>query len=476
MKRTLFLPFALLLMLSAAFLQTSCIDDSFTTSPADVLTFSRDTVSFDTVFTDVGTPTARLVVHNHASKAVNISEIRFRNENSNFQLNVDGMSGKVFHDIEIRGKDSIYVFIECFISPTATAEPYLVEDQLDFTTNGVRQEVQVEAWGQNVTRLHALTIDSDMTLTAERPYIIFDSLTVGRNARLTIEKGAKVLFHDKASLVVHGSLVAEGTPDAMIDLRGDRLDNVLPDAPYDILANQWNGIRITRESFDNRLSHVNMRSTSVGIDIDSCGDLSRRKLLLVNSWLHNSGGNVLTSRHAWVDAYGVCFSEAAGAVVSLTGGKHTMQQCTFANNYLFGAPYNAIVYLDGIKETENTPGGNPLMEASFENCIIYGMGVPISPSDLTGSKVYLRYVLFGVKGEDDDNFLNCIWESDPLFLTRRSDYYFNYHVAPDSPAIGAGNPAFVTELSLYDMNGNNRLSDGKPTLGAYQKPEEPQEE
>ena len=47
-------------------LLTSCISDAITTSPSDVLTFSRDTVSFDTVFTDVGTPTARLVVHNRA--------------------------------------------------------------------------------------------------------------------------------------------------------------------------------------------------------------------------------------------------------------------------------------------------------------------------------------------------------------------------------------------------------------------------
>lgn len=35
----------------------SCIDDDITTSPSAVLTFSRDTVSFDTVFTEIGTPT-----------------------------------------------------------------------------------------------------------------------------------------------------------------------------------------------------------------------------------------------------------------------------------------------------------------------------------------------------------------------------------------------------------------------------------
>lgn len=47
---------------------TSCISDAVSTSPNDILTFSRDTVSFDTVFTDLGTPTARLIVANRAKK------------------------------------------------------------------------------------------------------------------------------------------------------------------------------------------------------------------------------------------------------------------------------------------------------------------------------------------------------------------------------------------------------------------------
>ena len=67
---------------------TACIEDDFTTSPSDILTFSKDTVTFDTVFTDLGTPTARLQVYNKAKKSINISEIRFQKENSNFQFNV----------------------------------------------------------------------------------------------------------------------------------------------------------------------------------------------------------------------------------------------------------------------------------------------------------------------------------------------------------------------------------------------------
>lgn len=54
-----YLLLAIVAMLAAVGIQ-SCISDDFTTSPSVRLRFSTDTVSFDTVFTDLGTPTARL--------------------------------------------------------------------------------------------------------------------------------------------------------------------------------------------------------------------------------------------------------------------------------------------------------------------------------------------------------------------------------------------------------------------------------
>ena len=242
-------------------MMVSCIDDAMTTSSSDVLTFSRDTVDFDTVFTDVGTPTARLIVSNRAKKGINISSIKFRNTDTWFRFNVDGVSGTEFHDVDIRGRDSIYVFIECFIPETQDASPGLVEDELEFITNGVTQTVRVEAYGQNVTRLRNVRLSSDTRFTADRPYVIFDSLTVEKGVRLTIDPGVQMLFHDGASLVVEGSIEALGEAGKMIAMRGDRIDNVLPDVPYDILTGQWEGVRIAPESFDNRMEYVDMHTT-----------------------------------------------------------------------------------------------------------------------------------------------------------------------------------------------------------------------
>ena len=473
MTRKLYSLFFLPLALLAASVFTSCISDEFTTSPSATLSFSTDTVTFDTVFTDLGTPTARLKVFNRSKKGVSISSIKFKNPESIFSLNVDGVSGKEFSDVEIRGGDSIFVFIECFIDPTESNQPFLVEDKLEFMTNTVRQEVQVEAYGQNVTRLKALPLDADMTLDDTRPIVVFDSLVVPQGKTLTINPGTKLLFHDKAELIIRGKLSAIGAPGKMIDMRGDRIDNVLPDVGYDILAGQWKGIRIAPESFGNRMEYVDMRSTSDGLQLDSCADLSQTKLTLVNSWLHNSQSSVLTSRHARVDAFGVCFSEAANAVVNLTGGVHNFVQCTISNYYLFAAITQPLLTLNHVTQDDLALNpDNPLMSLNLSNSIVYGLGTDLNIGNLNDTDVWLRNVLLKSNGDNDDHFIDCIWGEDPLFKTIRSDYYFNYRLENDSPAIGKGNPALLTPECMTDMDGINRLDNGNPTLGAYAMPPE----
>lgn len=468
----LFLTLAALIGLTVA---SSCISDEFTTSGSDILAFSTDTLSFDTVFTDLGTPTARLKVFNRAKKSLNISSISLKGPDSRFAINVDGMSGTSFSDVEIRGQDSIFIFVECKLPLSATDAPALTTDELQFLTNGVPQNVILEAWGQNVTRLRDKRITEDTRFTAERPIVVFDSLIVEPGATLRIDPGVQLLFHDKASLTVRGTLEAIGAPGKMIAMRGDRLDNVLPGVGYDIMAGQWQGVDIAPGSYGNRMEYVDMRSTVSGLRIDSAGDLSRSKLVLLDSWLHNSQGEVLTSAHANVTAMGCCFSEAAGHVVSLTGGTHEFTQCTFSNYYLFSAPYAPILGLYHLLPADEAAMSAPLMRATFSNCVVYGLAADLNVTDLAGSSVFFRNALFRSAGKDDDNFLSCIWDKDPLFYTDRSAYIFNYRVRPESPAIGAGNADYVTPACRYDMDGTDRLGQGAPTLGAYQYVAPPEE-
>ena len=462
--RTLFFFCISVLMASFA---GGCISDDFTDSPSDVLTFSTDTLRFDTVFTDLGTPTARLKVFNRASKSINISSVMVRDDDGVFTINVDGVSGKIFRDVEIRPNDSIFVFVECFIDANGDIRPFKVEGNLDFVTNGVAQTVTLEAYGQNVRRMRGVTVEEDLTLTAEVPYVVFDTLRVAPGATLTVEPGARVLFHDGALLQVDGRLHAVGETGRMISFRGDRLDNVLPDTGYEILAGQWQGVRFGASSFENRMEYVEMQSTVSGVVVDSCGVIDRSKLMIVNSWLHNSQGNVLRSDHANVSAYGCCFSDAGEAVVRLRGGVHDFVQCTLANYYLFAISPESILTMSHLSREDSSGVSNPLMKAQFDNCIIYGITPPITPGDLAGSDVYLHNVLLGVGGSDDDHFVSCLWDEDPLFETVRDKYIFDYRLKEDSPALHAGNPEYAGGLCIRDMDGVDRLEGGAPALGAY---------
>lgn len=465
--KTLRILFFLFISLMVSVFAVGCISDDFSDSPSDLLSFSTDTLRFDTVFTDVGTPTARLKVFNKASKSINISSIRMHNDDGVFSMNVDGQSGKTFENVEIRPNDSIFVFVECLIDGNDSCRPFLVEGQIDFLTNGVTQSVTLEAYGQNVRRLRNLTVESDMTFDAEMPYVVFDTLRVAEGVTLTLLPGTRLLFHDKGMLRVDGRLNAVGDVGNMISMRGDRLGDVLPDTGYEILAGQWQGVWFGASSFGNRMEYVEMQSSVHGVVVDSCAVTDRDKLTLVNSWLHNAQGNVLRSSHAVVNAYGCCFSDAGEAVVRLEGGTHEFVQCTFANNYLFAISAESILTLSHLFPPDIMENPAPLMKANFDNCIIYGITSSISPGDLKDSDVYLHNVLLKENGEDDAHFISCKWNEDPMFETVRSDYLFDYRLKDDSPAIGAGNPVYVTPICLRDMLGIDRLEWGNPALGAY---------
>lgn len=467
--RSLLLTIAILFGLIAV----SCIDDSIDRSPQHKLEFSADTLKFGTVFTGVPTPTRRLIVLNNHKKGVEITSVRIMQESDWFSVNVDGETGSDFHDVEIRGNDSIYVYVECLVPEFDSEQPRNIEAKMQFTTNGNTQEVVLSASALNARRLDNTRITTDVTLSPELPYLVTDTLFVEKDATLTLLPGTQLLFHDKAGMRVKGRLMALGDAQNHIHLRGDRIDNVLPDVPYDILAGQWEGVVFAPESKGNRMEFVDMRSTVSGLTVEGNPASSESSpahteaLTLVNCWLHNSQQSVLSSAHSNVNAYGCCFSEAPLAVVALTGGNHKFVQCTIANNYLFSAVTGANLTLSHCLPQDTSVSAEPLMEADFENCIIYGIGRSISPDNLDGSKVFLRYTLLKEKGGNDNNFVDCLWDLDPLFCTSRQDYIFDYRLREGSPAIGAGNPDFVTPICLYDMYGLDRLADGAPALGAY---------
>ncbi|MEX2590781.1 MAG: hypothetical protein WD334_11305, partial [Chitinophagales bacterium] len=131
-KYTLFSVLACVLVFSS-----SCRKDRFFTEGGEVLRFSEDTLSFDTVFTTLGSTTKALKVFNDNKLSVKIAEINLVGSNSsNFRLNIDGVPGNQVRDVEIGPRDSIYIFVEVTVDPTNLNNPFIIADEVEFHTNG----------------------------------------------------------------------------------------------------------------------------------------------------------------------------------------------------------------------------------------------------------------------------------------------------------------------------------------------------
>lgn len=457
MKKSLLFILAAVVLMCA----TGCIDDSFSESPNDLLAFSADTVAFDTVLTLQGTATKQFIVYNRGSKQVRISSIKVAGVSSGkFYLNVDGVKGKEFKDIELRGNDSLFVFVEGYFDEAGKNEPQEISDRIEFVTNGVTQHVTLYAWGQDAVRLRGDTLWTDYHMTADKPYVIYDTLVVAPKANLTVDPGATLLFHSGGALKVYGTMTAIGTQEKHITLRGDRLDHVVGEIGFDIMSGQWGGVVFGVGSYANHWEFVDMRGSEFGVQISS-DNPDRQTLYMLNCMLHNSAGSLLTEWNAGVTAYGTEFSDCADGVINLMGGKTNFAQCTFTNYYLFKNVTEPLL------NVYNIDGDYLPIRSNINNCILYGMCSDINAGDLTGTDIYLRNCLIKADGTDDDNFINIVWAGDAKFYTVRDDKLFDYRLQPESDAIARGDRSLCPAKARYDRYGVDRLATDSPDLGAY---------
>lgn len=457
-------------MIFAALGFVSCIEDAVSTSPADQPAFSVDTLDLGTVFSGQPTPTYQFLVYNRHNKVMSISDIRLRGDAAKtFRINVDGTAGHSFNNIEIRPNDSIYVFVEATMPRGGGRDITKATDYVDFVTNGVTSSVVLTALGRDIDELRGVTLEADTRWTADVPRQIFDSLVVAEGVTLTIDKGTELYFHDKASLQVRGRLLIDGTPEAPVVMTGDRTDNIVGELPYDLLASQWAGVSFHRSSSGSRLSHAVIKNTTAGVLADSvpAAPDGQPGLLLVNCRLRNSAGYSFMSWFSDVTAVGCEFAEAALSPFTAVGGNLYVANCTMANYYLFSAPQLSIVTLDHYSdETRAQDSAEPLMTATFANCIIYGLGNDFNAGKLDNTDVWVKRCLLKSEGSDDDRFISCILGQDPLYNVVREEYIFDYTLQPQSPALNAADPTLTPAWWTTDLTG----APTSTTLGAYQSP------
>lgn len=454
---------------------SSCIEDAITTSASDQPYFSTDTVRMGQLFTLDASPTFRFTVYNRHDKGLNLSSIRFADDADGiFRMNVDGMSGREFSNVEIRANDSIFVFVEATLPENGRNVPVDVLSHIEFRCNGVSTSLPVKAEGRDAVRLKGDVRYKDGTTTLDpaKPYLVADSLVVEEGATLVFPAGTEMLFHSGAEIVVYGSLRIEGTPEKPVALTGDRTGYVASSIPYEIMSGQWGGIYFAPSSSDNSISHASIRNSDYGLLLDHAQGAPA--LQLTNSQVRNTKGYIVEAIYSSVTAAGCELADASMGILHLVGGNHLFNQCTIANYYLFTALGGPAVQLahtspdDADLTLEVEEGGEmpPFMEADFTNCIIYGNGTEVNHPDLTGTLVTFTRCLLKSEGNDDDNFIACLWGEDPLYHTRREEYLFDYTLQEESPARGAAFPDLILPQTATDMLGNQRLPD--PALGAYQ--------
>jgi len=149
----------LLLLIGTTLSLISCRSDFETVASNGRLEFSRDTVYLDTVFTNIGSSTYQLKVYNKSNNDISIPVIKFaKGLTSKYRMTVDGMqgnNGKIFNNVDLLAKDSLYIFIETTANiADANAADFLYTDQIQFDSGQNLQNVELVTLIQDAVFLY----------------------------------------------------------------------------------------------------------------------------------------------------------------------------------------------------------------------------------------------------------------------------------------------------------------------------------
>ena len=373
------------------------------------ISFSRDTVYLDTVFTNIGSSTFNLKVYNRSNQDISIPSVALaRGETSSYRLNVDGRSGKSFDNVEIFANDSIFIFVETTVDieqQASDALEFLYEDQIVFKSNDNQEQVTLltlikdavflfpQTNDQNITESILLDEDEEgneisvegffledqeLVFTNEKPYVIYGYAAVPPEKTLTIQAGARIHFHkdsgifvsSQASLQVNGALSADQELlEKEVIFEGDRLETI-----FDNVPGQWGAIWISEGSTNNSINHATIKNGTIGILTDSSSDLSEATLKITNSQIFNHSAFGLLGRTASVSAGNSVFGNAGRSSVYVNlGGSYNFTQCTIANYWQNSMRNTPALQIDNFSQTDqDTQTTADLEIANFNNCIIFG--------------------------------------------------------------------------------------------------------
>ena len=336
--------------------------------------------------------------------------------------------------------------------------------------NGREERLQLETYVWNANIIRHLSVKNDTTISTTKPTVIYGGIDIVEGSTLTIAAGTTLYFHGDAGINVNGRLICNGTADKNVVLRGDRLDKLFDNLPYDRVSGQWKGIKITSSSYGNVMNYTDVHSAFDGIKIDS-SNVATEKLFLNSCRIHNNLGYGLYVNHSKVRIQNTEITNSEADCLYLKDGDVDILASTIAQFYPFNARRGYAVNLLYRK-------ANPLT-FKCDNCIITGFSDDV----------------FNISADDKDSNLNNITISNTLLRTPTIDKprgmvlnNIMYEDVKDTISYGeknfkaidlktmffdfrlkekakARNNAFATTLPSNDRRGESRV--GHPDLGAF---------
>ncbi len=479
------------LLLLLLFIASCRKEDEITNDTSVRLSFSEDTILFDTIFASIGSTTEYLLVFNNESKSVKISSIRLAKGNASYyRLNVDGTPGRIFSDVEIGPKDSLWIFIEVTLDPNNSITPFLVTDSIVFETNGNIQDVDLLAFGQNAhfyIPTHSFfglpysiiggdnvpcgtVIEWDSIL----PHVVYGFAVVDSCITLKIREGTKIYFYQGSGLWVYinGTLQVLGTLDHPVLFRGTRLE-----PGYSEVPGQWDRIWIFEgdNTANNEINYAIIENGFIGIQPENFFlqyGSNPRKLILKNTIIRNMSGFGLLARDYTIDGFNVVIGNSGSYSAAFTiGGSYNFNHCTFANYWSGSQRSTPAVYFNNYYADNTGNNINELKKADFKNCIIYGITDNELQFDfLQGSNPVYNFSSCLLKVDnntpvsDPGHFTDIIVNQNPKFTDTHSN---NFELESESAAIDKGNPLLIVPETMKDLNGKDRTS--SPDLGALER-------
>lgn len=497
---------------------SSCRKDFNFAPSTGNLEFSKDTIYLDTIFTNIGSSTYNLKVYNRSDTDISIPTVRLgQGEASNYRLNVDGLPGKEFQNVELLANDSLFIFVETTADIETLAQnslEFLYTDAIEFDSGNNFQKVELVTLIKDAVFIYpnrdnttgvieTLTFDvdgdgtvdettlqgrfledSELTFTNEKPYVIYGYAAVDEGDILTVEAGARVHFHANSGLLItnDASLKVNGALSTDQDLlenevifEGDRLEPIFADVP-----GQWGTIWLFNGSVDNDINYATIKNATVGILAEGNQNATEAKLTITNSQVYNSSNFGILGRASSISAENLVINNSGqSSFAGTVGGTYNFTHCTLANywNNSF-RQFPSVLLNNYLTDENNIDQGNDLSEANFNNCIIFGNDNPeVILDEISGTSGFefnFKFTNCLIRFQNTNNnftgdnydfnnsdlYDSCIFNSDPDFKLPFENMLM---IGDNSAANAVGNPAFII---ASDILGTNRTS--PPDLGAYQ--------